>query len=878
LRQLRTGAGLTQEELAAAARVSARTISDLERGISATPRTSTARLLADALGLGGSRRRMFEAAARGQPAADAAAVNDAEPHSGLNRMPARMLPRDVAAFTGRAAELEWLAARVTEPGSRGVVLICAIGGMAGIGKTALSVHAAHQLAARFPGGQFFVPLHGHTPGHQPADPADVLADLLLAAGVPAREIPPGLEPLAARWRDFLAGQKVLLVLDDATGHDQVRPLLPATAGSLVLISSRRRLSALEDAAVIDLDAMPPADAAELLARLADRPGLDRADPAVGQITRLCGYLPLAIAMMAGQFRHHPAWTPADRAAELAAARDRLEMMQAEDVSVGAAFSLSYRDLTEGQRCLFRRFGLHPGADIDAHSAAAVGGLDLATARRELEVIYDQHLLTEPNRGRYKLHDLVREHARGLAAADDPLVREAAVSRLMDYYLQTALAAGQLIGTWIFHSRDALPAASLPAYAPKLTTADEATRWMRAEAANLRAVAEHAAASGRAQHATLIPAAMAEYLHVHGRWQDGIPLHQTAVAAARAAGDKVGELGALTALAQVQFTTGDYVNARASLDRKLALDRELGDRAEEAYTLRELALVYSQTCDYPRAFASCRAALAIFRDLGSDRGIAASLLGLGHLHHATQDYPAAAASYQQALPLYRVLGDLLPQALALINLSEIAVMTGDGARATAHLEQARAILHDIEDQYLQGGLLHATGMVQRLLGNYGAAQASFRAAVEHSSALSLAGEEAASLNELGLTLQLTGDYAAAETAHQRALTIFRRWSDRLGQADVLNSLGELSLRLAATGKGREHHAQALELARDIGAQREEARALEGTGRCHLHNRNTAAGTTFLRQALDIYQRLHTADVSGIQQRLGELALAETPKPS
>ena len=304
-------------------------------------------------------------------------------------------------------------------GGRGVVGICAIGGMAGIGKTTLAVHAAHRLAERFPDGQLFLPLHAHTPGQRPVDPADALASLLLAAGVGARQIPAGLEARAARWRDYLAGKKVLLVLDDAAGHEQVRPLLPGTAGSLVLVTSRRRLAALEDAAVISLDTLTPGEAAALLARLAGRPGLDAGDAGVGEIARLCGYLPLAIGMLARQLHHHPAWTTAGLAAQLAAARDRLELMRAEDLSVAAAFDLSYQDLPADQQRLFRRLGLHPGPDIDAHAAAALDGTTVDAARRGLEGLYDQHLLTEPAHGRYRLHDLLREHAQALAAADDP---------------------------------------------------------------------------------------------------------------------------------------------------------------------------------------------------------------------------------------------------------------------------------------------------------------------------------------------------------------------------------------------------------------------------------------------------------------------------
>src|SRR5205823_8187822 len=173
----------------------------------------------------------------------------------------------------------------------GVVGICAVDGMAGSGKTTFAVHAAHRLAGTFPDGQFFLPLHAHTAGQRPVDPADALASLLLTAGVPAAAIPPGLQARAGRWRDQVAGQRILLLLDDAAGHEQVRPLLPGTAGSLVLVTSRRRLTALEDATAISLDTLPPGEAGVLLARLTARAGIGAADPAVGEITRLGGFLP-----------------------------------------------------------------------------------------------------------------------------------------------------------------------------------------------------------------------------------------------------------------------------------------------------------------------------------------------------------------------------------------------------------------------------------------------------------------------------------------------------------------------------------------------------------------------------------------------------------
>ncbi len=524
LRQLRAQAKLTQEELAEAAGLSPRSVSDLERGIHRTAHKDTAGLLAGVLGLAGPARALFVAAARGRgPAADVLEAGHGQPPGAFQAAATRTLPRDNANFTGRQTELaHLLEARVSMAADGEMIGIHAIGGMAGVGKTTFAVHAAHRLAERFPDGQFFVPLHAHTPGQLPVGPADALASLLLTAGVPAPQIPPGLEARAARWRDQVAGKKILLVLDDAAGHEQVRPLLPGTAGSLVLVTSRRRLAALEDATAISLDTLPPAEAAALLARLAARPGMRAGDAATGEITRLCGYLPLAIAMIASQLRNHPARTGAGLAAELTAARDRLALMHAENVSVATAFGLSYADLAPGPQRLFRRLGLVPGPSIDGYAAAALDGTSLDEARRCLDELYDQHLLAEPAPGRYQLHDLLREHARALAATGDASESHQAAGRLLDYYLHTAAAAGRHFTTRGNPYRRPPPGRP-PADAPDLSALEPASAWLEAERPNLHAAADYAAGHACFPHAFALPAAMSGFLAAHGHWDQAPPL-------------------------------------------------------------------------------------------------------------------------------------------------------------------------------------------------------------------------------------------------------------------------------------------------------------------------------------------------------------------
>jgi tetratricopeptide (TPR) repeat protein/DNA-binding XRE family transcriptional regulator len=866
LRQLRDDAGLTQEELAEAASLSPRSISDLERGINATARPQTARLLADALGLTGPQRAHFEAAARGR-SPGVSPVSGPGPRGGSAAAATRTLPRDISRFTGRTTELARLTTELASAAPGGVVAIHAIGGMAGIGKTTLAVHAAHRLAGQFPDGQIFLPLHAHTPGQRPVAPADALASLLRAAGLGAQAIPAGLDARAGCWRDHLAGKKVLLVLDDATGHEQVRPLLPGTAGCLVLITSRRRLTALEDAAVISLDTMPPDDAAQLLARLAARPDVQPGETGVAEITRLCGYLPLAIGMLARQLHHHPAWTPPGLAAELAVARGRLELMHAENLSVAAAFDLSYQDLTAGQRRLFRRLGLHPGPDIDAHAAAALDGTSLATARRNLAAIYDQHLISEPASGRYRLHDLLREHAQALAAADDPAAREAAVGRLLDYYLHTALAAEKHIP-----SKNKSPAATVlpparpPDCAPPVSTQRQAAAWLEGERANLHAATGYAAANELPVYAMLIPAAMASFLGVRHYRDQALTLHQTALTAARQAGDRPGQGRALNWVASAQIDTMQFAAAEATLQESLALHRDLGDPGGQADALNALGRVYWPTGHYPAALSSLQQALDLFRGLGHPRGQAQALNGLGAVRCNTGDYQAAAACHEQALALFREIGNQHGQSEALTHLAVVQRLTGDYPAAAASLRLAQALHRDLGDRYKQAWARTELGVLQRLTGDYPAAETSHQQALEQWRDIRDHSGQARALNELGLVRQLSGDYPAAETSHLQALALYRDLGQRQEQADVLNSLGELSSRCAASQQARSRHNQALAIARDVGAPLEEARALEGIGRCYLQDGHDHKGTTHLQQALAIYQRIGAPSVQRVQQTL------------
>jgi DNA-binding SARP family transcriptional activator len=353
----------------------------------------------------------------------------------------RQLPAAARHFTGRHTELGTLASLLeqSEPtaGAGGTAVISAIDGMAGVGKTALAVHAAHLLASRFPDGQLFIDLHGYTRGHQPHTPSEALDFFLRSLGVPVQDIPRDVQECAALYRQCLADSRILIVLDNALDEAQVRDLLPAGTGCLVLITSRRRLKGLDDAHTLALDVIAPSRATALFHAVAGLDHIQAADPILAEITDLCGYLPLAVRIAASLLRHRPAWSLVRLAELLRDQQQRISALADGERQLSATFDLSYESLGVDHQHLYRCLSLIPGPDTDTYAAAALAGAGPATVTRLLEDLVDHNLLIEQVPGRYRFHDLIRAHARTLAQADRAADRHAAIDRLLDYHQRTA---------------------------------------------------------------------------------------------------------------------------------------------------------------------------------------------------------------------------------------------------------------------------------------------------------------------------------------------------------------------------------------------------------------------------------------------------------
>jgi tetratricopeptide (TPR) repeat protein len=488
------------------------------------------------------------------------------------------LPPDAAAFTGRGEELSQVTAAVAAAaGTGGVVAVRAIGGMPGAGKTALAVHAAHVLREEFPDRQLFIDLHAHTPGREPVRPEDALAALLAAAGADPRFLPGDLDGRAAMWRDKMAGQRALLVLDNAAGTGQVAPLLPGSGGCLVLVTSRRHLGDLPGAVTpVLLDVLPPQQAQEMFIRLASR-AAGSPDQAA-EVVRLAGFLPLAISLLARLFARHPAWTLAGLAAET---RASLLTLTAENHSITAAFEVSYRHLDPARQRFFRLLGLHPGTSTDGYAAAALAGTSATEAAGLLDGLHGEGLLTETGHRRYGMHDLLRRYARDHAAAAPAQDAQRALERLLDYYQHTAARAEARLARQTRPGPPPAAPAGLPA-APDLDDDGQALAWARADRASLLACLDHAAAAGQHARVIALTAGLAGLLRRDGPWADAITRHAAAAQAAQRLGDRLGQAGALNDLGVVRWLTGDYPAAAQVLEQALGIYRDLGDRLGQVF--------------------------------------------------------------------------------------------------------------------------------------------------------------------------------------------------------------------------------------------------------------------------------------------------------
>ncbi|HEV2372365.1 MAG TPA: BTAD domain-containing putative transcriptional regulator [Streptosporangiaceae bacterium] len=625
----------------------------------------------------------------------------------------RQLPPAVPHFTGRSSELKALTALLDpDADTPSTVVVSVLAGTAGVGKTALAVHWAHQAAHLFPDGQLYANLHGFGPSVTPLTPAQAIRGFLDALSVSPERTPADLTAQAGLYRSLLAGKRMLVLLDNAHDADQVRPLLPGAPGCLVLITSRSQLTGLvatEGAHLHCLDVLPEHDACQLLAT---RLGHDRASAeptAITELTRLCANLPLALAVTAARAAARPHIPIAALAAELGDANDRLNTLDTGDstASVPAVLGWSHRQLTPQAAAMFRLLGIHPGPDISLPAAASLAGISREAARVALGELTRASLLTEPVPGRFAFHDLLRAYATERAQADDsPEARDAAIDRMLDHYLHTAHTATLVSSHYRRPLTLARPArGTIP---EDITSASQAMAWFDADYHVLLAVIALAADSGHHVHAWQLPWAMGDYFRYLGQWRDWVVTHHSALAAAQQLGDPLALARSHDGLATAYIQLGQLEEAQAHLTQALDFCRIAGDRHGEALAHALFAELLALQKRWHEELSEASMALELYRAIGSKAGEAFGLNQVGWAHGQLGDYHEALELCQQALELHREVGSRSGAGITLHTMGYAYHHLGQHAEATDCYRRALAILHESGYRYQQAYTLADLG--------------------------------------------------------------------------------------------------------------------------------------------------------------------------
>ncbi|GGV48720.1 hypothetical protein GCM10010495_78200 [Kitasatospora herbaricolor] len=763
LRAAREQAQLTLEGLAAASGVSVRAIGDMERGRS-LPRRSTLNELLDALALDEGERRALAAAARPESPRPA-------------RQVPRQLPPDLRTFRGRTDALAAVRRLTDGIGERsGHALVAAVGGMAGVGKTSLAVHWAHQVADRFPDGQLYVNLRGFDPSGTAVDPGEALAGFLAALGVPGGSVPDGTEQRAALFRARLAGLRMIVLLDNARDSQQVRQLLPHAPGCLTVVTSRTHLTALaaaDEAHLVDLDLWTDAEALDALAA---RIGPERvaAEPAgAAALVALCGRLPLAVAITAAHLAAQPALALGVAADELARSRSRLDVLSTDDphTDVRAAFSWSYEALEPAAARFFRHLTVLPGPAFSAESAASTAGEPMATARRLLRLLSSASLLARGAGGHFVLHDLVREHGRDLLdrERDD---RFAAELRLLDYLRHNARGAVRALET-----RPVLELEQPPTPGVVLVPFDsreQANAWFEQEVRTVLAALRRTD-DPRLLHFRLeLARDCMPYFSAQGQWANEIAMQRLGLDAALLLDDPAGVGSAAAALARALAETGQGEEA----DWLLGLVGHQLDRLPplgRADALRSIGWVRGRQQRYEEALDHARRALDVYRTLSSPNLVARELNAVGWYLALLGRHREAVASCREALPLLQETGNRFSEAATRDSIGYALYHLGELHEAVGHFEISLALYEEVLDRYNQAEVLDHLALAQRDLGDARAARESWqraadllgaignpRAAEMRSHALALAGQETAGGAATGTATEQAADGSPQRT--------------------------------------------------------------------------------------------------------------------
>jgi DNA-binding SARP family transcriptional activator len=772
------------------------------------------------------------------------------------------LPPETAEFVGRDAELALL---TEEHGSTPRVAV--IEGMPGVGKTALAIRAARLAAAQYPDGTLYLSLRSHDPGSPALDPAEALHRLLQMLSIPATQIPESIGERVALWRAQLSRRDAIVILDDATRPDQIRPLLPVAGRCLVLVTSRRRLSDFGGARTVTLDVLPVGDAVTLFRQIAGEEQA-RDSEKVTEAVELCGRLPLAIQLTAGRAARDPRSGLGGLIAELAQSPARLGGSGAAGPDVIAAFDLSYGALEPDHQRLFRRLGTSPCAYVSLHAAAALDECTLAEAEKGLAALLDHHLLARAADGQFRFHDLIRGYAAVRAARDDTEAeRRQAVSRLLDYYLHAADQADRVLHPC--RHRTPVPVSHRPGASPALGTPEDAAAWLESEWRNITQAAEHAGRHEWKRKCADLTHVLADFLAIGAYWDEAIAAHTTALQACRELGDPARIARACLELSSVSQQTGRHEATLPLAEEAGAIYRALGDRRGEAEALDQTGMAHQRATRSREALAYFHEARIRYRDAGDQVGAADTLSHSGIACWHLRRYPEAMTHLRSALSAYRSVGDRRGEAKTLNNLGMIYQYCGYHRDALDVYQDSLMIFSEIGGAQNEAILYHNMGSIHHYKGSYEEALAACRRALAIYREIGDLPDEADVLNEIGAIYQSAACYDEALIYHQKARLIAEEIGNLSQQVIALRKMADIHRGSGQYGDAFDTYRTALRLAVEVGDPYEEGKILEGIAESTLSTQRPDAARIVFRQALDIFERLGVPEAESARIRIETL---------
>jgi tetratricopeptide (TPR) repeat protein len=785
------------------------------------------------------------------------------------------LPQVARGFTGRDNELQVLAALLTpsDAGQTAAVMVSAVSGLAGVGKTALAVHAAHAARARgwFPGGVLFIDLHGYDDA--PIEPMQALDALLRALGVATERIPPDAEARAALYRSVLAQTRepMLVVADNASSEAQVRPLLPGEGPHRLIVTSRHTLGGLQvrlvDVTALNAEAsVALLDAALRIARPDDKRIAEDAE-AAARLASICAGLPLALQIVAALLKSDPVRLVADLAAELAVERDRLERLRYDDgggvrePSVAAAFEMSYRLLDEAAARMFRLLPLNPGPEISTAAVAALAGLPGSNARNILAVLAKAHLIESASTlaGRWRMHDLLRLYARRLSEANaDADAAEQARDRLFGYYVRMTQAAS-------LHLL-AIPGVPMPS---NFASRGDALAWLDAERPNLVATVRTAGELGKHRGAFDLSVVLVEYLSWKRYLNEWMTTAVIGLDAARGLGDRREEAGALSNLGLALQGTRQFNEAAAAHRSAAAVFRETGDRIHQGGALHNLGMALQGLRRFDEAISAYQQDLAICREVGDRYGQAKTLANLSICLRESARIDEAITTSRGAAEICREIGDRHVEGYALNALSGALAAAGQADQAIAASQDALVLLRETGDRHLEGmafvNLANALHKAQR-----------FDQAVTASQSAAAVFRETGDRHAQGVALvSLAGNLQEVQrlndaiTAGQEALDLARETGDRQGEGVVLDNLGQALREAQRLSEAVAVHQHAAAAFKETSDRNSEGKALRNLAAALNDTGDFERAIIAIRSAADIFRE--TGDRHAEGSALYELGL-------